>query len=68
MVCEILRSYGGEYEDDWDVASCSLVEVYRRFRGACPDRADVRGSKHLLNVGKLLPEYMAQHPRRQSSS
>jgi hypothetical protein len=21
--------------DFWDVAPCSLVEVYRRFRGAC---------------------------------
>jgi hypothetical protein len=26
------------------------------------------GSKHLWNVGKLLPDYTAQHPRRQSSS
>jgi hypothetical protein len=33
---EISGSYGGVYEDDfWDVAPCSLVEVYRRFRGAC---------------------------------
>jgi hypothetical protein len=37
----------------WNVASCSLVEMYRRFRSAC-----------LWNVGKLLPEYTAQSPRR----
>jgi hypothetical protein len=31
----------------WDLAPCSLVEAYRRFRGACyPDDG---GSKHLLN-------------------
>jgi hypothetical protein len=42
----------------WDVALCSLMEVYRCFRG----------SKHLWNVSKLLPDYMAQHPRRQPSS
>jgi hypothetical protein len=24
--------------------------------------------KHLWNVGQLLPDHMAQHPRRQSSS
>jgi hypothetical protein len=54
----------------WVVAPCSLVEVYQRFRGACrvmskhPDD----GSKHLWNIGKLLPDYMAQQPRRQPSS
>jgi hypothetical protein len=25
------------------------------------------GSKHLLNVGKLIPDCTAQHPKRQSS-
>jgi hypothetical protein len=29
---------------------------------------EVGGSKHLWNVGKLLPDYRAQHPRRQPSS
>jgi hypothetical protein len=40
-VCEISGSYGGEYEDDcfWGVAPCSLVEVYRRFRGTCSGRS-----------------------------
>jgi hypothetical protein len=41
----------------WDVVPCSLVEAYRGFRGACC----------LRKVGKLLPDYIAQHPRRQSS-
>jgi hypothetical protein len=50
----------------WDVALCSLVQVYLRFRGAyCPDDG---GSKRLCNDGKLLPYYTAQPPRRQSSS
>jgi hypothetical protein len=46
----------------WVVAPCSLVSVYRRFRGACclqqqgGDRPDDGGSKHLWNVGKLLQE------------
>jgi hypothetical protein len=56
---EISGSHGGEYENDfWVVAPCSLVEVYRRFRG----------SRHLQDVGKLLPDYTAQQPRRQLSS
>jgi hypothetical protein len=52
----------------WDVKPFSLVEVYRRLRGAyCLQRPD-RGSKHLRNIGKLVRDYTAQHPRRQSSS
>jgi hypothetical protein len=49
-----------------DVAPCSVVEVYWRYRGAyCHHhRPDDGGSKHLWNVGKLLPDYMAQHLRR----
>jgi hypothetical protein len=31
-------------------------------------RPDDGGGKHLLNVGKLLPDYTAQHPTRQLSS
>jgi hypothetical protein len=46
MCGEISGSHGGVYEDGfWDVALCSLVEVYRRFRGAyCTDYG---GSRHL---------------------
>jgi hypothetical protein len=54
----------------WDVAPCSLVEVYWCFRGACcldcsPDNG---GSKHLWNVGKLLPDYTALQPKWHPSS
>jgi hypothetical protein len=57
----------------WVVAPRSLVEAYRRFRGAyClhhrPDDGGEGGSKHLWNVGKLLSDYTAQQPRRQPSS
>jgi hypothetical protein len=52
----------------WDAAPCSVVETYRRFR--CSywlhhqwDGAN-GGSKHLWNVGQLLRDYTAQHPRR----
>jgi hypothetical protein len=31
-------------------------------------RTDGGGSKHLSNVSKLLPDYMAQHPKRQPTS
>jgi hypothetical protein len=47
-------SHGGEYEDGsfWVVTPCSLVEVYRRFRGACYlHRPDDGGNKHFRNVG-----------------
>jgi hypothetical protein len=58
----------------WVVTSCRLVEVYRRFRGACcppqkgTHRPDDGGNKHLWNVGELLPDYTALQPRRQPSS
>jgi hypothetical protein len=57
----------------WDVPR-SLVEVYRRFSGACClhhqcyNRRDDRGSNYLWNVGKFLQDYTAQHHRRHSSS
>jgi hypothetical protein len=41
------------------VAPWSLVEG---------DHPDYGVSKHLWNVGKLLPDYTAQQPRRQQSS
>jgi hypothetical protein len=49
----------------WVVTPCSHVEFDRRFRSAAPEDG---GSKHLWNVGKLLPDYTAQQPRRQPSS
>jgi hypothetical protein len=48
----------------WVVAPCILVEVYRRFRGACPEG----DSEYLCNVGKLPPRYTALQLRRHSSS
>jgi hypothetical protein len=33
--CEITVSHGGEYKTVlWDIAPCSVVEIYRRFEGA----------------------------------
>jgi hypothetical protein len=32
------------------------------------ERPDDGGSKYLRNVGQFLPDYMAQHSRRQSST
>jgi hypothetical protein len=52
----------------WDDVPCSLVEVYRHFRGAYRlhhqgDYSDDGGSKHCWNVGKLLlPDYMCNIP------
>jgi H+/Cl- antiporter ClcA len=47
----ISGSHGGEYEALvlWDAAPCSLVEVYRRFVGACclHHRPDDGGSKNV---------------------
>jgi hypothetical protein len=50
----------------WDIAPCSVVEVYRLFGGSCclHHQSD-GGSKHVWNVGKLLPDFTAQQPRRQ---
>jgi hypothetical protein len=54
----------------WIVAPYSLVDVYRHIRGTycLHHRPDDGGSKGLWNVGKRLPDYTAQHPRRQPSS
>jgi hypothetical protein len=41
----------------WVEAPCSLIEVYRRFRGTC--------CLHHQGVSKTLPDYTAQQPRRQ---
>jgi hypothetical protein len=48
IVGEISGYHGGEKMTVfWDVAPCSLVEVYRRFRGAFCNLPDDGGSKHL---------------------
>jgi hypothetical protein len=60
------------FEDDCllDVVLCSLIEIDLHFRGAyCLHfQHDDGGSKHLRNIIQFLSDYMAQCPRRQSSS
>jgi hypothetical protein len=48
-----------------DFTPCSLLQVWRRFRGAyClhHHRPDDEGSKHLSNVGQFLPDYRRNVP------
>jgi hypothetical protein len=59
----ISGSDGGEYEDDC-LLGCLVVQSGRNW----PRFISNGGSKHLWNVGQFLPDYMAQHFRRQSSS
>jgi hypothetical protein len=63
---EVLTAASMKVAVFWVVAPYSLVEVYRRLRGASDDLPDDGGSKHLWHVGELLPT--AQQPRRQTSS
>jgi hypothetical protein len=51
----------------WDVTPCSLVEAYGSFRGEQRTRRPDDGcSKHLRNVGELVPsDDKVQHRRRQ---
>jgi hypothetical protein len=56
----IRRRYNTKIAVFWVVGPCSVVEVYRRFTSAC--------CLHHQGVGKLLPDYTVQQPRRQSAS
>jgi hypothetical protein len=47
-----------------DVAPWSLVETYRRFRGA--SGSDDGGSNHIWNIGQFLPDKTLKYSRRQS--
>jgi hypothetical protein len=50
-----------------DVGPCTLVDIGRRFRGACYlRRRDDGSSKLLWNVGHYLSDYTVQHPWRQT--
>jgi hypothetical protein len=63
-LCEITVSNGSDYEEDWDVETYSLVDTYRRFRGAYYlHRPDDGESKHLWNVGQFLRDYTPVHLR-----
>jgi hypothetical protein len=55
LLGKISGSHGGEYED-----GCLL--------GCCRIRPDDGGRKHLWNVGKFLPDYVAQQHSRQPYS
>jgi hypothetical protein len=66
QMLKIIRRFGKR-------CSCHLLLGYGNYnvwgsRARLIPRPDNRGSKHLWNIGKLLPHYTAQHPRRQSSS
>jgi hypothetical protein len=64
---QVLTAASVKLTDFWVVTPCSLVEVYRRFSGACclHHQANDGDGKHLRNVRKLLPDYTAKQPRRQ---
>jgi hypothetical protein len=47
-----------------DVSEVLAAFIIRAMR----NRPNDEGSKYLWNVGKLLPDYTAQQPRRQTSS
>jgi hypothetical protein len=66
---QVLTATGMKMTVLGDIAPCSLVEIEWRFRGAycLHHQGNDGGSKHLSNVGKLLPDYTAQQPRRQPS-
>jgi hypothetical protein len=56
-----------------DVASCSLVEIGRRFARTHRlhhqrDETNDEGCKHHWNVGLFLQDHKTQHSRRPSSS
>jgi hypothetical protein len=57
--------------DFWDVAPCSLVEIYQRFRGAyCLHYEGNEDSKELWNVGHFLRDYAENshlHARRREN-
>jgi hypothetical protein len=52
-------------EDDfYRVASCSVKEVYRRFRWYYHHHDHDGDNKHVWNVCQRLRDYTVQHPRR----
>jgi hypothetical protein len=65
---EVLTAVSTKMAVFWVVAPCSLVEVYKRFRGPCCLHHQGDRGKGLWNVDKLLPDYTALQPRRQPSS
>jgi hypothetical protein len=69
LVSDVLESYSGEYGGDCLTAPCNLTEFNRRFRDACfRATALMMVAANIWNVGKFLPDYTVQQPRRESSS
>jgi hypothetical protein len=73
MKLDVLTAASMKMAVFWAVAPCILVEVQRRFTGACylyhkDDRPDYGGSRHFWNVPELLPECMGQQLRIQPTS
>lgn len=67
---EISGSHEVKYGDDCP-RGCWVIEVVRRFKGACcldGDRSDDGDSKILWTVGQFLRNCMAYCPRRHLSS
>jgi hypothetical protein len=54
---KVLTAAGMKMTVFWNFAPCSLVDR----------RPDDRSSNNLKNFGHFLPDYVAQHSRRQSS-
>jgi hypothetical protein len=67
VIFQVLKAANMKMAVLWVVAPCSLVEVYRRFRGACClyHQGDKYSSPWWQ---KQQADYTAQHPKRQSSS
>jgi hypothetical protein len=67
MLFEVLTAVTMKNTIIWSVTPCSLVDVYRGFRGRCCllglvfDLEDVK-STFLRNVGKM-PEYITSRPK-----
>jgi hypothetical protein len=63
---EISGSHRSEYEDDCLLGCCAVQSG--RSLPTFLRSPDDGGSELLWNVGKYIPDYTAQYPRRQSSS
>jgi hypothetical protein len=51
-----------------NLTHCEMSLNVKKMTVVWDVRPDDGGSEHLWNFGKFLPNYTAQHPRRQSSS
>jgi hypothetical protein len=71
-VCKLLPDYMAQHPRRQSYSSVSILDIshiYFRLRVTVRSNLVRSGAyKHLWNVGKLLPDYTAQHPWRQSSS